>query len=169
MKRFNLRLTTDLLNKLRYDLAELKRQPGNAYLAFNFFASAAQVPDWLHPGETNEQLRQGIAETSPLVRLVREIAEGKAQLLLDETYGVVSESAPRKGWLSSLSDFRSRGSVGAAAPGRLLIEVVGDGEKLLGKQVDAVTLAARVVAFWQNYAELKETAVVRRGAALATG
>jgi hypothetical protein len=164
MKRFNLRLTTDLLNKLRYDLAELKRQPGNAYLAFNFFASAAQVPDWLHPGDENGPLRQGIAETSPLVRLSKEIAEGKVQLVLDENHDV---SEPRKGWLSSLSDFAARGAAAAAAPGQLLIDCRGDGEKELGRQIDAVSLAARIVAFWQNYAELKETAVVRRGAALA--
>src|SRR5262249_26295401 len=114
----------------------------NIYLAFDFFNTSARMLHWCHPGDANEETRAAIVSASMLIRLSRDIADGVTQLVLDE-----GEPAPKAGWMSR-----------SAPEMRLLIDLHG------GKQIDAVTLAEKVTAFWRGY--LEETAVVRRGKTL---
>ena len=64
---FELRTPQDLLQKLRFDREQLKKDPTNTYLAFNFFVTAEHIKDWLHPGKANKANRVQLENSENLL------------------------------------------------------------------------------------------------------
>jgi len=66
---FELKTPHDLLQKLRFDLDQLKKDATNTYLAFNFFVTAEHMKDWLFPGRANRMNRENLEKASPLLQV----------------------------------------------------------------------------------------------------
>ena len=151
-----LRLTSDLLDKLRHDLAAMRREPANAYPAYDFFATAWHMLDWVFTGEPGR--RAHVLAASPLLQLCGQIVSGATQLALD-----VPASEPARGW-GLRSAFRK------PPAGELVVHPQGEAAETLGRRVRTVDLAAQLYKFWNDFPQLTETTVVCRanGASTAT-
>jgi hypothetical protein len=73
---FELQTPADLLRKLRADLEDMKRQPRNSYLAFNFFVTAEHMKDWLFPGYENTSKRKALHDSSHVLQICSHVANG---------------------------------------------------------------------------------------------
>lgn len=69
-----LRTAASLLKKPEHDLARMDTQPGEEYVAFDFFVTAEHLPDWVTAGE--EPTANGIRSNVPLLKIVSHIASG---------------------------------------------------------------------------------------------
>lgn len=94
---FELQTPADLLRKLRSDFEELKKQPRNSYLAFNFFVTAEHMKDWLFPGYSKEGARKTLQNSSQVLLVCSHVANGAKHF--------VAESRHHK----SVTDRRRRG------------------------------------------------------------
>lgn len=144
-----LRLTSDLLDKLRHDLTALKKSPANAYVAYDLFATAWHMLEWIHPGDANAALRAEVHDTTPLLQVCAQIARGTTQLVVER--GTVE---PRRSW-GLRSAFRK------PAAGEVIIHLQGEPARTLGRCVSGVRLAVLAYEFWKDYPELAETTIVR--------
>ncbi len=110
----------DLLDKLRHDFVRLRRTPGDAYLAYDFFTTAAHLPSWIEVagGPNACQL-----PSTPLLKAIRQIADGEAPIRPAGT-------APRERYLVIVLD--------------------GWPARELGETVKALDLASRVLLYWET-------------------
>ncbi len=144
---FELKTAHDLLEKLRSELAQLKRDPTDTYVAFNFFVTAERMKDWVFPGYSNEAARKRVQESSLLLQICSHLANGAKHL--------VAEAKHHR----SVSDTRRTG--GYWSPrywpgGSLVVELQGDAARHLGSSISAVELAGRILAFWESRPELSK-------------
>jgi len=68
--------TTNLLAKVEHDLERLRRNPTDAYAAFDFFVTAEHLPDWA--GSPT-----GFRSSNPLLRVVSHVANGAKHFAVD--------------------------------------------------------------------------------------
>ena len=94
-----MRSPADLRDKLRRDYARLAAHPGDADLAFNFFATADRLPDWLYP--EGDGRRTGIRNL-PLLALCSALATGAAHFRMADRRHRTSGKALDRGILLQL-------------------------------------------------------------------
>lgn len=70
---FQLSSAKDLLNKLAWELDQLRQSPNHAYHAFNFFVTADHMLDWVHP-DLDKAKRKKRLNDSPLLQIVNHIS-----------------------------------------------------------------------------------------------
>lgn len=149
---FDLRTPHDLLQKLRHDFDQLRQNPRNAYVAFNFFVTAEHMKDWVLPGYANRAARENLERASPLLPVCSHIANGAKHFVVEAPHHRSVRDTRRAGGHWAIGHWPARAwALGHWGRGVLFIELEeGDAKKLLGPKISAVDLAERVVAFWEN-------------------
>src|SRR5688572_3007604 len=76
---FGLKSPQDLFKKLESEYESLKANPSDAYVAYNFFATAWHLLEWKYPGKrgtSNAIAREKIRHGSTLLQLCEHLAVG---------------------------------------------------------------------------------------------
>lgn len=154
-KWFGLTTPCDLLRKLRSDLAAFDSKPTNAFLAFDFFVTAWHMLDWLYPGNTNKKRRDNLRNSEVILQVCDHLANGLKHFELNAKRHTAVSTARRGGGLFGADTFASR-TFAARTFGRtrLIVRLTGDAAKALGTSIDGITLARRVLDFWENHPDL---------------
>src|SRR5207344_187516 len=66
----------DLYKKLEWEFANLKAEPRNPYLAFNFFVTAWHLLEWKYPDLGGKAMRKQVRNHEPLVQICHHLAIG---------------------------------------------------------------------------------------------
>ncbi len=154
---FELQTPGDLLRKLRADLEDLKKQPRNSYLAFNFFVTAEHMKDWLFPGYEKTQKRKAIHDSSQVLQICSHVANGAKHFVAQSSqHKAVSDTKRRGGYWASNYWASSYWGAGYWSKGGLFVELQGEAAKELGPQIAVVALAEKVLDYWEKRPELQE-------------
>lgn len=153
---FELNTSRDLLEKLRFDVRQLKNDPTNTYLAFNFFVTAEHMKDWLYPGKANKKAREDLENSSILLQVCSHVANGAKHFQVEaKHHSSVIDTAKTGGYWGArywASNYWSRKYF---AKGGVIITLQGDAEQQLGSTVSAVELARRIIEFWEQRPEFQ--------------
>ena len=148
---FTLTTAKDLFLKLEHDLAEVQRNPSDAYAAFNFFVTAEHLLDWLHPGNANKGTRKARRENEPLLALVSHLANGAKHFDIRPHHKSLRESGvafvPAPGVHVAS---RSGHMLGRPPYPILYVRLDGAAAAKYGKLVDVVKLAEEVYRYWRS-------------------
>lgn len=150
MKGFaHLQTASDLLRKLQHDLKELRSNPDDVYVAFNFVVTAEHMRDWLHPGGYGSEAaaaRKKLRDDHVLIRVVEHVANGAKHLVLNPGRHKSVEH------VDQISAPYGAGSYGSGLYGGtgLILTLEGEAAEEFGEVIAAVDLAQRVVEFWQH-------------------
>jgi hypothetical protein len=124
---FELRSAWDLLRKLESDVEQLKRDPGNTYLAFNAFVTAEHINEWVYPGDANKGTRRDLVLKFALLEVCSHVANGAKHFQVQV-----------KG-------------LDLLANGDLILELDRvTAQKLGHTSITALELAKRVLRFWKR-------------------
>ena len=147
---FELAKPSDLLQKLNRELERLRRSPGDADHAFNFFVTAEHLLDWIYPGSSGKSQREALRNGDPLLELISHIASGAKHFdKLSTHHRSMSGSKSVSGYFSR--DYWPRGWFGRGyfSEESIEISVTGPAAKALGSStVTALDLAQHVLAYW---------------------
>ena len=135
---FQLKNATDLFLKLEWEYKNLVADPGNAWHAFNFFVTAEHMADWKNC--------KALKTTDPLLALCSHIANG----------GKHFEKLDKKHKSVASAHFDGVYEPGVFEEGvfeeSLQIVLEQDAATALGAvNIDAVTLASKVLEFWRAH------------------
>ena len=144
-----MRSGADLRDKLRRDYARLAAHPGDADLAFDFFATADRLPDWLYPGDSQ---RQASARSLPLLSLCADLANGSAHFRMADRRSRSAGKLPRTaGYFSNYMGAYFGWHFGR---GHLVVYLTGALADELGPSAGAADLAREVLAYWDKHPDL---------------
>ena len=144
-----MRSPADLRDKLRRDYARLAAHPGDADLAFNFFATADRLPDWLYP--EGDGRRTGIRNL-PLLALCSALATGAAHFRMADRRHRTSGKAPRTG--GYFSNYMGAYFGWHFGRGHLVVYLSGPLADEFGPSAGAAELAREVLAHWDKHPDL---------------
>jgi hypothetical protein len=144
-----MRSAADLRDKLRRDYARLAAHPGDADLAFNFFATADRLPDWLYPGDS---ARGTEARSAPIPALCSELANGVTHFRVADRRHRSAGKLPRtSGYFSNYMGAYFGWYFGR---GQLVVDLTGVLADQLGPQLAAADLAREVLTYWDKHPAL---------------
>jgi len=144
-----MRSAADLRDKLRRDYARLAAHPGDADLAFNFFATADHLPDWLYPADP---ARQAEARSAAIPALCSDLANGAAHFRVADRRQRSAGRAPRtSGYFSNYMGAYFGWYFGR---GQLVVDLTGAAADQLGSQLAAADLAREVLSYWDKHPDL---------------
>lgn len=138
---FTIKTAADLLQKLERDYTRLCRNPIDADAAFDFFVTAAHMPEWTFRGH-----RQSIDRVKKvtIINVCAHLANGfKHFMRIDGADPPTSGSRVRNGAFNS-------GFSNGFNISRLVVDLDGQAAMELGLEIDADELARRVLDFWRN-------------------
>jgi hypothetical protein len=151
---FALKTPQDLLQKLRFDAEQLKKDPANTYLAFNFFVTAEHMKDWLYPGKANKRKRENLENSSILLQVCSHVANGAKHFEVEaKRHRSVTDTVKTGGYFPDRyvpAGYMPRGYFGKGA---LVIQLQGDAKLQLRATITAVDLAERILDFWASRPE----------------
>lgn len=144
----------DLLKKLRHDFARLRQDPTDAYAAFDFFAAAAHMPEWVYPegSEAWKQKRKAVRELGGhLLEVCSHVANGAKHFVATH---------PKHKSVRNIVEHRGAFQLGAFDPecfdtDRLVIELAGDAAADFGRSLGVLQCARRILAFWEDHPDLE--------------
>ena len=139
---FKLQSARDLLDKLRYDLGRLEREPLDQYAAFDFFVTAWHVLDWLYPGEdvAAKKMRKSLRNGSLILQVCDQLANGSKHFEASATrHNSVRGTELHAGAFSSA--FSS-----AFDTGKLVVHLDGKAATSIGTQIGVLDLARRTLS-----------------------
>ena len=143
---FELRTPKDLLEKLRFDLKRLEADPLDQYAAFDFFVTAAHVPDWIAPGmdQRSKDQRAEIRSRHVLLQVCDHIASGSKHFeAVAKHHKSVARTETHHGGFS-------RAFSRAFDVSELTIHLQGDAAAEFGESVDALDIARLILAYWEG-------------------
>ena len=153
---FELSKATDLLQKLHYEFEQLKKEPDNTYVAFNFFVTAEHILDWLYPKRSNKKKREQVRENSVLLQICSHIANGSKHFEVEDLrHKSVSGTNHMGGhWPNGYfpKDYFPNGYF---PDSNLIIRLEGDAKNQFGESISVIKLAAIIVEFWDKHPDLK--------------
>jgi hypothetical protein len=153
---FELQTPGDLLRKLRSDFEELKKEPRDSYLAFNFFVTAEQMKDWLFPGYSHKGTREVLQDSSQVLQVCSHIANGAKHFVVEAAHHKsVTDTHRRGGYWGARYWGPTYWGAGYWSKGGLFVELHGEAAKELGTQISVVALAGKVLDFWEKRPELQ--------------
>jgi hypothetical protein len=143
---FDLKTRMDLLHKLEREYAKLEQDDEDIDAAYNFFATAENMPEWIKGGgRKGKRFKHTIQQQELLLTLVNELATGAKHFTSDKLKPAV-RSMTRGGWIDS--DWIESGWVEMP----LIVHLSPEQATQLGQEEMHVRdLAGRVLAFWQAY------------------
>lgn len=129
-----------LFEKLNYDFEQMKSDVHDAYKAFNFFVTAEHLPDWV--GDT------GIKDKDPFLRISSHLATGAKHFEVTN---------PKKDSVASaaVDVYVAEGYVEEDYVEFVLTLYLTDKEsnELGIKSIPVMSLAEKVLSFWEKYFE----------------
>jgi hypothetical protein len=149
---FDLRTVKDLYGKVEYDYFRLKENPDNSYIAFDFFMTAAHIPDWITNGDGGKS--KIFRKNEPILRVCYQLAcNGKHFRLTSSQHDAVKKTEKE---CYVAAEYVEEDYV--AEPLRItLTDNLAD--KLgVTNPVSALEFATKVVDFWKNWLQ-KNTVV----------
>ena len=131
----SLKTPRQLLEKLRVDFERMKRDPMNAYAAFDFFVTAEHMPDWLGP--------KSVKFKEPLLQIVSHIANGAK-------YFKVNPEKPEAVLDTEiLADYFDPKTFGPYCnTDGIYVELTEKHFAEFGPRITAIDLASRVLDYW---------------------
>ncbi len=147
---FDLLEPIDLLKKLHYEFQLLKKEPDNAYIAFNFFVTAEHILDWLYPKGANKKKRKQERANSILLRICSHIANRK-----DPHHQSVSGTIHVGGYWPREYFPKEYFPAGYFPESNLIIRLDGEAKKQLGESITVIKLATMIIDFWDKHPDLK--------------
>jgi len=152
---FELSDARDLLRKLHFEFEQLKSDPRNAYVAFNFFVTAEHLLDWLYPGDANRAKRKQVRESSVLLQVCSHVANGAKHFEVEAKHHKSVQDTTRSGGMFASGYFASAYFASGYFPkGGLFVRLQGDAEQALGSSVSVMDLALKVLEYWDAYPDL---------------
>jgi hypothetical protein len=148
---FDLKTPKDLLNKLQYEYDKLKKSPLDQYIAFNFFVTAEHMLDWLYPDVhktgDNQERRKKERGKEVTLNICWDIATGaKHFTVLAKGHETVKGLRVQPGAFDPAvfdpAIFQTQS---------LIIELQGIAEQKLGKSIEVLELARKVLDYWENH------------------
>jgi hypothetical protein len=158
---FDLKTPGDLLRKLQREYDRWEADELNVDLAWNFFVTAEHLPDWVHyqdmptSGKTRPDLLDGedhyafkMDLSRPVLRICSHLANGAKHFhLKNSKLSSVASTRLQGGWIP----------LGLVPPGlfplpALMVDLTLAEQQALSSaeaSIKALTLAAKVLAFWQ--------------------
>jgi hypothetical protein len=143
---FDLQTPEDLLHKLEREYAQLQQNPEDVDLAYNFFITAENMPEWVKGGgRKGKAFKHKIQQQEIVLIIGHELATGAKHVSSGSQRPAV-RAATREGWVAS----------GWVAPGwvaaPLIVRLSPEQATAVGQEaVNMLELASRVLAFWQQY------------------
>lgn len=135
-----------LLAKLRHDYERVRRDPGDAYAAFDFFVTAEHMTDWILPGHANKSAREELRASNVLLQVVSHVASGAKHFIAEAKHHQSVQHADSPPSAFQYDAFQSD----AFQTGGLFLTLEGAAAKALGTHIDVPTLAARILEFWED-------------------
>jgi hypothetical protein len=152
---FELKEPADLVRKLRHDLGRMRESPRDQYAAFDFFITADNIVDWLHPADTKEEekIRKSLRASSPLLKITAHLANGAKHFEATRHQSVagteriqyVADGYAEQGYFDSLLI-----KLNADKDGLEPKEIINLG----GPTIGAVSLAQEILHFWNDALKL---------------
>ena len=137
-----LRTPHDLLLKLQHDMTRMSVDSSDEYAAFDFFVTAEHLIDWLHPGSKSD--REALRGSDPLLKITSHLANGAKHFAATAQHHKSVTSVERDGYAD---DYFADDYVEEP----IVITLSQQEAIALGcSQIDAITLAYRVLAHWQS-------------------
>jgi hypothetical protein len=144
---FDLQTATHLLRKLEHDYAQLRQDPANVYVAYNFFVTAENMPEWVE----GKAFKLRIQQQKTILKLCNELATG-AKHMIGKKHPAITEMR-REGLGASRLGLAKAGE----GPSLMIDLAQQERETLHRPSIDALTLAAKVLAYWQRYLQAHST------------
>ena len=141
---FQLRVPQDLFAKMRYDYERMRREPLNAYPAFDFFVTANHLVDWIWPSSGRKQQKLDRAADA-IARICEHLADGAKHFILTTPHCGVAHvdhcDGPFDPEILDPETFDTEG--------RLLIELESTEAAELGaRTMTAIEFAGKVLDYW---------------------
>jgi hypothetical protein len=143
---FDLQTATDLLRKLEREYARLEQNPEDVDYAYNFFATAENMPEWIKGGgRTGKAFKHAIQQQQLILTLSNELATGAKHFISGKQNPAVA-SAAREGYVAP--GYVAPGYV--AAP--LTVRLNPKQATQFGQEaMNVLELASQVLTFWRRY------------------
>ena len=150
---FDLQTPEDLLHKLEWEYTQWQKEPLNTYVAWNFFVTAEHLPAWL--AQAGPRLLKGFSintfkQDKPLLRICSHLASGGRHFRpRADQHKSVASTREQPGWVSPGWVLPGWGGLPA-----LVVDLTPHEQEALSSpsaSVDALSLAADVLAFWQQH------------------
>jgi hypothetical protein len=143
---FSLRSPTDLLRKLRQDMARIEANPIDAFAAFDFFVTAHHCPEWFRKAGRSTRRLSSTRRVRTVFKVVGEIANGGKYFLPRRTAeSAIARTSLREGTFDPETFDPATFDVG-----ELLIELTGAASSELGETIEAQALAREVLAILEG-------------------
>lgn len=145
---FALRGPDDLLGKLRFDEKRLRHNPSDSYAAFDFFVTASHMPDWLEAADKITKAEKRELREQSLIKVCSHLGDGSKHFHLDNPRHDSVRNTEHAGGIFDSSVFQAD----AFQAEKLVVHLEEERAKelRLGNSVDAVTLAAMILSFWEE-------------------
>lgn len=154
---FKLNDVSDLLIKLRSEFELLKKEPVNAYTAWNFFVTAEHLLDWLYPGLAGREQRERERKDEVLLQICSHIATGAKHFIPEAKHHQSVADTGSTGYFPT-GWFAKNYFPDGYNPGVLYVRLEGDARGKLGKHISVVELADKVLAYWEAHGGIKPKA-----------
>jgi hypothetical protein len=138
---FDLQTPADLLRKLEREYTRLQQDPEDVDHAYNFFATAENMPEWVK----NKAFKRVIQQQETILTMCNELATGAKHFISGKQYPAVAAAARYR--------YVEEGYVQPGYVSALLIVYLNtDQVAELGQEaIDVRDLARQVLTFWQQY------------------
>lgn len=80
---FGLTTAQDLMRKAEHDLVRFRANPTDVYVAFDFFVTAQNVPEWLYPTKRQKNQREKVFDEFVELRVCRHLGNAVKHLKLE--------------------------------------------------------------------------------------
>lgn len=135
----------DLLKKMLFDMARMRQAKDNQYAAFDFFATAEHMSDWVYPGTAGKSQRTQLRQSQALLRVTSHLANGAKHFVAE---------AKRHNSVTNIEKqrFTDPGYVEEGYFEDPLIVQLSHEESIEfgGAEINAIELAERVYKWWEN-------------------
>ncbi len=139
----NLQTPADLLSKLEHDLERMKASPEDAYAAFDYFATAEHIIDWVYPSDSTK--RSDLRKKVGILEIVSHLANGNKHFQATQTRHKSVEKVTEHHGGFDPSSFNSNSfDPGSFQFAGLTVELDD------GSFVHAMQLAEDVYNYWKN-------------------
>ena len=151
---FDLQSPNDLLQKLKTDFIKIEEKPRDVYIAYNFFATAENLVDWVNPGKGNREIRENERDNEILLQITSHLATGIKHFKPEaKCHNSVKDTKKIGGTFSAHTFAANTFKANSFSKGNLFIELQGEAEKQLGSPITAIELARKVLDYWQTRLE----------------
>ncbi len=150
-----LKNSTDLRDKLRRDLAKIESALLDTDAYFNFFVTAEQMLDWIFPGKAGKKQRTTLRKSEVLLQVCSHLANNLKHFRVEDpqhdSIRNTRKESGNPGARVGVSQFGSTRFSEPSVPPRLYVDLKKVAAAKLGKSIEAIDLARRVMAYWDGY------------------